>query len=253
MGRLGRQRFWSWGHFRDLRFRNWATRSLNVYWMSRIQWMGAHLEIRFEKTPPHPRPSHPSRARKPLRIQARCTHTSHVHAHHASKPVAYSTPCARTHAAFAQSPSTHDRRILRRTRRVRALLTHARSSRTPNTRARILRRTHCVRPLPTHARSSHPDCEEESVGGGGTDKEAKQPLKIQQREVSPEDCARQADIASLLLIGPSGSALDEAIGRFDAERKERGEGGIEVQLGSSRRLKGAWTGVRRRRPRRRRR
>ncbi|KAF8195199.1 hypothetical protein K438DRAFT_1968532 [Mycena galopus ATCC 62051] len=84
----------------------------------------------------------------------------------------------------------------------------------------------------TSAANSASDADCEDSGGGGTDKEAKQPRKRQQREVPPADRARQAHIASLLLTGLSGSALDEAIGRFDAERKERGEGGMEVRFGA---------------------
>ncbi|KAF7337099.1 HMG box domain-containing protein [Mycena venus] len=67
------------------------------------------------------------------------------------------------------------------------------------------------------------DCEDS--GGGSTQR------RRQQREVAPADRARQAHIASLLLTGLSGAALDEAIATFDRERKERGEGGVEVRFG----------------------
>ncbi|KAJ7821893.1 hypothetical protein B0H14DRAFT_3733015 [Mycena olivaceomarginata] len=68
-------------------------------------------------------------------------------------------------------------------------------------------------------------------GGGGGGGNSAVPRRRQQREVPPADRARQAHIASLLLTGLSGGALHEAIGRFDAERKQRGEGGVEVRFG----------------------
>ncbi|KAK7006273.1 HMG box domain-containing protein [Favolaschia claudopus] len=57
------------------------------------------------------------------------------------------------------------------------------------------------------------------------------PRRRQQREVAPADRIRQAHIASLLLLGLKGPALNEAIAKFDQERKERGEGGVEVRFG----------------------
>ncbi|KAJ7856389.1 hypothetical protein B0H14DRAFT_3136082 [Mycena olivaceomarginata] len=51
-----------------------------------------------------------------------------------------------------------------------------------------------------------------------------------QREVLPADHTRQERIASLLLTGLSGEVLAEAITKFDAERKGRGEGGVQVRF-----------------------
>ncbi|KAJ7767262.1 hypothetical protein B0H16DRAFT_354409 [Mycena metata] len=66
-----------------------------------------------------------------------------------------------------------------------------------------------------------------SGGGGGVQEKPKR----RQREVPPADRPRNAHIASLLLTGLAGPALDEAIARFDQERRERGEGGVEVRFG----------------------
>ncbi|KAJ7041803.1 hypothetical protein C8F04DRAFT_130481 [Mycena alexandri] len=66
-----------------------------------------------------------------------------------------------------------------------------------------------------------------SSGGGGVQEKPKR----RQREVPPADRPRNAHIASLLLTGLAGAALDEAIARFDQERRERGEGGVEVRFG----------------------
>ncbi|KAJ7936546.1 hypothetical protein B0H13DRAFT_1853277 [Mycena leptocephala] len=51
-----------------------------------------------------------------------------------------------------------------------------------------------------------------------------------QREVPPADHTRQEHIASLLLTGLSGEVLAEAITKFDAERRGRGEGGVQVRF-----------------------
>ncbi|KAJ7168790.1 hypothetical protein C8R46DRAFT_1092515 [Mycena filopes] len=75
--------------------------------------------------------------------------------------------------------------------------------------------------------NSDGDGDGDSGGGGGVQERPKR----RQREVPPADRPRNAHIASLLLTGLAGAALDEAIARFDQERRERGEGGVEVRFG----------------------
>ncbi|KAJ7928675.1 hypothetical protein B0H13DRAFT_2311291 [Mycena leptocephala] len=51
-----------------------------------------------------------------------------------------------------------------------------------------------------------------------------------QREVPPAGRTRQEHIASLLLNGLSDEVLAEAITKFDTERRERGEGGVQARF-----------------------
>ncbi|KAF7374265.1 HMG box domain-containing protein [Mycena sanguinolenta] len=75
----------------------------------------------------------------------------------------------------------------------------------------------------------HADGDGEDGGGGGNAAgNGAAPRRRQQREVPPADRARQARIASLLLTGLTGDALDESIRQFDAERKEPV---VEVRFG----------------------
>ncbi|KAK7015340.1 HMG box domain-containing protein [Favolaschia claudopus] len=68
-------------------------------------------------------------------------------------------------------------------------------------------------------------------GKGGLAAVVARPNRRKQREVVPPDCVRQAHIASLLLSKLRGVELREAIAKFDQERRERGEGGVEVRFG----------------------
>ncbi|KAJ7929490.1 hypothetical protein B0H13DRAFT_2310638 [Mycena leptocephala] len=67
----------------------------------------------------------------------------------------------------------------------------------------------------------------ENRGGSGTEIKEDRPRR-RQREVPLADRKRQAHIASLLVAGLSGGALDEEIAKFDAERKGRGESGVQI-------------------------
>ncbi|KAK6977145.1 hypothetical protein R3P38DRAFT_3476851 [Favolaschia claudopus] len=69
------------------------------------------------------------------------------------------------------------------------------------------------------------------AGKGGLAAVVARPNRRKQREVVPPDCVRQAHIASLLLSKLRGVELREAIAKFDQERRERGEGGVEVRFG----------------------
>ncbi|KAK6996299.1 HMG box domain-containing protein [Favolaschia claudopus] len=68
-------------------------------------------------------------------------------------------------------------------------------------------------------------------GKGGLAAVVARPNRRKQREVVPPDRVRQAHIASLLLSKLRGVELREAIAKFDQERRERGEGGVEVRFG----------------------
>ncbi|KAK7014625.1 HMG box domain-containing protein, partial [Favolaschia claudopus] len=88
---------------------------------------------------------------------------------------------------------------------------------------------------PRYRSGSWSDADSENSGGGGgggnSGGQTQTSRRRQQREVAPADRIRQAHIASLLLVGLTGAALNEAIATFDAERRERGEGEVEVRFG----------------------
>ncbi|KAK6991938.1 HMG box domain-containing protein [Favolaschia claudopus] len=81
---------------------------------------------------------------------------------------------------------------------------------------------------PRYRSGSWSDADSENSGGGGgggnSGGQTQTSRRRQQREVAPADRIRQAHIASLLLVGLTGAALNEAIATFDAERRERGRG-----------------------------